>query len=87
MIILSKRNVIIPSDDGKVKRFIPKDYVGKVEAWVTKTEYFKALVGDGKIVVSDTTKDKDVEKAATKKVVDNAQKNVKKGTDVEEQAE
>ena len=73
MIILSKRNIIIPSADGKVKRFIPKDYIGKVEDWVTKTDYYKALVADGKIVESNTTKDKDIDKAAEQPVIDNAQ--------------
>lgn len=77
MIILSKRNIIIPSADGKVKRFIPKDYIGKVEDWVTKTDYYKALVADGKIVESNTTKDKDIDKAAEQPVVDNAKENLK----------
>lgn len=77
MIILSKRNIIIPSADGKVKRFIPKDYIGKVEDWVTKTEYYKALVADGKIVESNTTKDKDIDKAAEQPIVDNAKENLK----------
>ena len=77
MIIFSKRNIIIPSADGKVKRFIPRDYIGKVEDWVTKTDYYKDLVADGKIVETNTTKDKDIDKAAEQPVIDNAKENLK----------
>lgn len=74
MVILCKRNVIIPSDDGKASRFIPKDYIGKVEDWVTKTQYFNALVADGKIVITKTTKDADVDKAVEKPVTDHSRR-------------
>lgn len=87
MIIFSKRNIIIPSADGKVKRFIPKDYIGKVEDWVTKTDYYKALVADGKIVESNTTKDKDIDKAAEQPVIDNAKENLKAEEETETETE
>lgn len=73
MIIVSKRNIVIPSDDGKTSYFVPRDYIGKIPDWVTKTRYYGELVKDGKIVVSDTIKDKDVTAAEEKSVTDHAQ--------------
>lgn len=74
MVILCKRNVIIPSDDGKASKFIPKDYIGAVENWVTKTQYFNALVADGKIVITKSPKDSDVDKAVEKPVTDRSRR-------------
>lgn len=74
MIILCKRNVIIPSNDGQVKKFIPKDFIGKIDSWVAKTHYFKDLVKDGKIVVTKDTKERAIDEAVSMPVVDNAQK-------------
>ena len=62
-VVISKRNVIIPSPDGRQAYPIPKNYIGAVPDWVTKTKYFKELVKDGKIAVSSTTKDKALEQA------------------------
>ena len=62
-VIISKRNIIIPSPDGRQAYPIPKDYIGSVPDWVTKTKYFKELVKDGKIAVSSTTKDSALEQA------------------------
>ena len=62
-VIISKRNIIIPSPDGRQAYPIPKDYIGAVPDWVTKTKYFKELVKDGKIAVSSTTKDNALEQA------------------------
>ena len=62
-VIISKRNIIIPSSDGRQAYPIPKDYIGSVPDWVTKTKYFKELVKDGKIAVSSTTKDSALEQA------------------------
>ena len=61
--IISKRNIIIPSPDGRQVFPIPKDYIGSVPDWVTKTKYFKELVKDGKIAVSSITKDNALEQA------------------------
>ena len=63
MFIASKRNISIPSDDGTMSHFIPRDYVGPVPDWVAKTAYFAELVADGKISVSKSTQDKDVQDA------------------------
>lgn len=73
MVVLSKRNIIIPAPDGKTKKFIAKDYIGEVEKWVTETNYFKALVKDGKIVVTSTA-DKELDKAAEKPVTDHTRR-------------
>ena len=62
-VIISKRNIIIPSPDGRQAYPIPKDYIGSVPDWVTKTKYFEELVKDGKIAVSSTTKDNALEQA------------------------
>ena len=45
-VIISKRNIIIPSPDGRQAYPIPKDYIGSVPDWVTKTKYFEELVKD-----------------------------------------
>ena len=75
MFIVSKRNIIIPSPDGKERCFIAKDYVGEIPKWVAETEYFKELVTDGKISVSESKDDKSIEKAAEIPVTDHAQEN------------
>lgn len=72
MFIMSKRNIIIPSPDGKASKRLYKGYVGPVENWVAQTDYFKALVKDKKIIVTETTKDSELEKADAEKPVDNA---------------
>ena len=72
MFIMSKRNIIIPSPDGKVSKRLYKGYVGPVETWVAQTDYFKALVKDKKIIVTETTKDNELEKADAEKPIDNA---------------
>lgn len=75
MVIFSKRNIIIPSPDGKIKKFIPKNFVGKVEGWVSSTPYFADLVKDGKIVITESTADKELDKAEEKDVVDHTKDN------------
>lgn len=78
MVIFSKRNIIIPSPDGKIKKFIPKNFVGKVDDWVTATPYFADLVKDGKIVITESTADKELNKAEEKDVVDHTKDNEEK---------
>lgn len=55
--VVSNRNIIIPSPDGKTSCKLPKGYVGPVPDWAAKTAYFKALAADGKIVLSQSKKD------------------------------
>ncbi len=51
-VVVSNRNVIIPSPDGKTSCHLNKGYIGPVPNWVPKTAYFKALAADGKVVLS-----------------------------------
>ena len=46
MVIMSKRNVIIPAPNGETGKYIPKDYIGEIDKWVTETDYFKSLVAE-----------------------------------------
>lgn len=68
MFVMCKRNVILPSADGKQQHKVAKDYVGNIPDWATETAYFRGLVSDGKIVVPETSADKDLQKAAEKPV-------------------
>lgn len=77
MVILCKRNVMIPASDKSTYKYIPKNYIGEIDKWVTETPYFGALVADGKIVITQSTKDKIIDKAVEKEVVDNTRKKKK----------
>ena len=51
MIVVSKRNIILPGPNGE--RFhMARDYMGPVPGWAEKSAYFQALVSDGKVIVS-----------------------------------
>lgn len=67
MFILSKRNIILPSPDGKQSVRVARDFVGEIPDWAAQTSYFRALVADGKIVPT-THRDKDQQEADEKKV-------------------
>lgn len=64
MFVLPKRNILLPGDPPVV---LKRGIVATVPEWAANTPYFKALVADGKVVVT-TTKDKDTQAAAEKKV-------------------
>ena len=68
MFILSKRRVILPSKDGTRKHLVERGFVGEVPDWAADTDYFRALVADGKITVPASTRDKDTQAAAEKPV-------------------
>lgn len=68
MFIMAKRNVILPSKDGTQKHAVKRDYVGEIPDWAADTDYFRALVKDGKIAVPESTKDKDTQAADEKPV-------------------
>ncbi|MDY4080921.1 MAG: hypothetical protein SOY97_04755 [Candidatus Metalachnospira sp.] len=72
MFIVAKRNIVVPSNDGKESYFIPKGYIGNVPEWVGDTKYFEELVMDCKISISESKKDKDIEKAEETPVIDHA---------------
>lgn len=67
MFIFSKRNIILPSPDGSQSVRVKQDFVGEIPDWAAETQYFRDLVADGKIVPT-TTRDKDTQSAAEKKV-------------------
>lgn len=67
MFILSKRNIILPSPDGSQTVRVTRDFLGDIPDWAAETEYFKALVSDGKIVLSEKT-DKEIQTAVEKPV-------------------
>ena len=68
MFIVSKRNIILPSKDGTETYFVPRGYIGSIPNWAAETEYFRALVIDGKIGTPEGRKDKAVEAEAVKPV-------------------
>lgn len=67
MFIMSKRNLLLPSKDGSVRYPVRSGFVGDIPDWATQTEYFAALVKDGKVVVTDHS-DKATQAAAEKPV-------------------
>ena len=60
--VISNRNIVIPSPDGRERVQLPRGFMGAVPDWAPKTDYFKALVADGKLIVSESKSDKDLEK-------------------------
>lgn len=67
MFVMSKRNIILPSPDGTASVRLVRDFVGEIPEWAAQTEYYRALVADGKIVPTSKS-DKDIQKADEKKV-------------------
>ena len=67
MLVLSKRNIIIPAPDGSASVRLRAGLMETVPDWAAKTPYFQALVADGKIVPSDRS-DKSAQAASEKKV-------------------
>ena len=78
MFILCKRNVILPSPDGSKHYPVQRDYIGKIPDWAADTDYFRALVADGKITIPESHKDKDTQEAAEQKVTTRRGKTVTK---------
>lgn len=60
--VVSNRNIVIPSPDGRQRVPLPRGFMGAVPDWAAETDYFKALVADGKLVVSASKSDKNLEK-------------------------
>ena len=67
MFVLSKHNIVIPAPDGTTSVRLRAGLMETVPDWAAETDYFRALVADGKIVPSGTS-DKETQKAAEKKV-------------------
>ena len=67
MFILSKRSLILPSPDSSTSVRVRRDFLGEVPDWAAETEYFRALVADGKIVPTGK-RDAETQAASEKKV-------------------
>lgn len=67
MFVLSKRNVIVPAPDGSTAIALRRDVMTDIPEWAAQTDYFQALVRDGKIVPTGTS-DRESQKAVEKKV-------------------
>ena len=87
MTILTKQAVLFIREDGKQFQ-APNGYIGPCPDWVTETKQFKRQVAAGKIVASQTSKDKDMEaaekagkKAGKKKDQGKAQGKVETGSE------
>ena len=65
--LLSKRNIVIPAPDGSAAVRLRAGMMETVPGWAAETDYFRALVRDGKVVPSGTS-DREGQKAAEKKV-------------------
>lgn len=62
MFVMTKQAVLFRRPDGETF-LAPNGYVGAVPDWVTETKQFNRQVAAGKIVASQTAKDKDMEAA------------------------
>lgn len=67
MFVFSSRNVILPSPDGSRAFPVSRGFVGEIPDWAADTDYFRALVKDGKISLPASHKDTDVEVAQKKR--------------------
>ena len=67
MLVLSKRNIVIPAPDGSTAVRLAREQLAEVPDWAAKTDYFQALVKDGKIVLTGRS-DKETQAADEKKV-------------------
>ena len=57
MIVVAKRNIIIPGPGGQKFR-MEKDYMGPVPQWAEDSAYLKALAADGKVILSASVVDR-----------------------------
>lgn len=67
MLVLSKRNIVLPAPDGSTAVRLRAGMMETVPDWAANTEYFKALVADGKVAPSGRS-DKSAQAASEKKV-------------------
>ena len=67
MLVVSKRNIVIPAPDGSAAVRLRAGLMETVPDWAANTAYFKALVADGKVVPSGRS-DKSAQAAAEKRV-------------------
>lgn len=67
MFVLSKRNIILPAPDGTAAVRLARGELKDIPDWAAKTEYYRALVADGKLVPTGT-RDRETQAADEKKV-------------------
>lgn len=65
MFIMTKQAVLFRRPDG-AKFAAPNGFMGSAPDWIGETRQFREQVADGKIIVTESTKDKEVQKAAEK---------------------
>lgn len=75
MLVMSKRNIIIPSMDGTAQCRLFRGDIKEIPSWVSKTKYYKELVKDGKIIPVSSKKDKDLQEDEEKQVIDHTRDN------------
>lgn len=68
MFVMSKQRVLLPSADGSMRHLVERDFIGEVPDWACETDYFRALVADGKLCVPESKRDRDTQAAAEKAV-------------------
>ena len=65
MFVVTNQALLFIGKDGEKFR-VSNGFMGSVPEWVSKTRQFAHLVSDGKIVISQGTSDKELEKASKK---------------------
>lgn len=64
MLVYSRVNAVIPSNDGREKVRLNRGIVADVPEWCAATNYFQLLAADGKLVITNKAEaDRDAEKA------------------------
>ena len=67
MFVVSNRNIILPSKNGDKTFPLSRGFIGDIPSWACETDYFAALVQDGKISIPKSDKDKDIKVGENKK--------------------
>ena len=63
MVIVAQRNILLPSADRSKVFPVTRCWMGEVPDWASSTPYFRELVADGKIIVSESRRDRDLQAA------------------------
>lgn len=63
MVIVAKRSILLPSADRSKVFPVTRGWMGEVPDWASSTPYFQELVADGKIIVSASRRDRDLQNA------------------------
>ena len=63
MVIVSKNHILLPSEDQSLVFPVPRGWMGEAPDWATSTRYFRERGADGKIIVSESRRDRDLQAA------------------------